>query len=141
MLTGLCAEPWGDGGGFWGNAGPMVTHEMCKANTWIYDVDFQTFTDVNGWDAFTGGCLSLDVYSGLEVWYTPLVDKTVAVLLFNQSPYSSNITVNWADIGLASGSSAQVRDLWAHTNNGTYVGHFTAEVRTHASVMLKVTPA
>ncbi|HEX3030072.1 MAG TPA: carbohydrate-binding protein [Clostridia bacterium] len=76
--------------------------------------------------------------NGLEVWVKPLgTDGTTkAVALLNRNSSTSNITVNWADIGLT--GSASVRDLWAKSDKGNFDGSYTASVPSHGTVMLKV---
>jgi alpha-galactosidase len=76
----------------------------------------------------------------LEVWCKPLgsVPTVKAVALFNRSSVAANITVNWGEIGLASGN-ATVRDLWAKTDRGTFSNSYTANVPSHGTVLVKVT--
>jgi regulation of enolase protein 1 (concanavalin A-like superfamily) len=80
---------------------------------------------------------------GTAVYAKPLGSFTggqFAVLLLNRSSGTQNLTVNWSDLGLAGGSSATVRDLWAHQNLGSYTGSYTVtNILPHDSVMLKVT--
>jgi hypothetical protein len=76
---------------------------------------------------------------GLQVWSKVL--KTPgqrAVVLLNRNASPASITVNWSDLGLATGP-AQVRDLWAHTNLGSHSNSYTASVQPHGVVMLKIT--
>jgi hypothetical protein len=62
-----------------------------------------------------------------------------AVLLLNRLSIAQNLTVNWSDLGLGGGSSATVRDLWAHQDLGGFTGSYTAtNIPPHGSVMLKV---
>ena len=72
--------------------------------------------------------------SGLQVWSKKLHDGSVAVVLLNRSGSSSNITVNWSSIGLT--GSASVRDIWAHTNQGSFANSYTANVASHGVAML-----
>ncbi len=76
--------------------------------------------------------------NGLEVWVKPLgTDGTTkAVALLNRNSSTSNITVNWSDIGLT--GSVSVRDLWAKSDKGSFDGSYTASVPSHGTVMLKV---
>jgi len=76
----------------------------------------------------------------LEVWAGPLKGGSVAVVLFNRSGSSSQITAAWADIGLKNGVSAQVRDLWAHKDLGNFSNNFSAIVQSHGVVVVKITP-
>ncbi len=62
-----------------------------------------------------------------------------AVLLVNRSSASANITVNWSDLVLVAGSSAAVRDLWAHQDLGSITGSYTStNIPAHGSTMLTV---
>jgi len=82
---------------------------------------------------------------GTSVYAKPLGNFTggqFAVLLLNRLSVAQNLTVNWSDLGLAAGSSATVRDLWAHQNLGSFTGSYTAtNIPAHGSVMLKVAGA
>lgn len=77
----------------------------------------------------------------LDVWAGPISGGTIAVVLLNRGNVTSDITVNWADIGLPVNAKSTVRDLWQHKTLGQFAGNFTAkQVRTHASVTLAITP-
>jgi len=55
----------------------------------------------------------------LEVWSKKLSGTdTYAVVLFNRTTASADITVTWTSLGLTA-SSATVRDLWSHTDLGS----------------------
>jgi alpha-galactosidase len=72
----------------------------------------------------------------LEVWAKPLADGSYAVALFNRGESNNPISVNFKDLGI--NKSAQVRDLWAHKDLGSFDGKFTTEVPRHGAAMLKV---
>jgi alpha-galactosidase len=75
--------------------------------------------------------------NGLQVWSKPLQGNgNVAVVLLNRNTSASNITVNWSNIGIS--GSASVRDLWSHSNVGSFNGSYTANVAGHGVVMLKI---
>jgi alpha-galactosidase len=75
--------------------------------------------------------------SGLQVWSKKLQgSNTYAVVLLNRSASTANITVNWSTLGLS--GSASVRDLWAHANEGSFSGSYTASVASHGVAMLKI---
>jgi alpha-galactosidase len=77
--------------------------------------------------------------SGLQVWSKVLsTSGQRAVALLNRTGSTANITVQWSDLGLVA-NSAQVRDLWAHSDLGSFAGSYTASVPSHGVVMLKVT--
>ncbi|MGO9611060.1 MAG: hypothetical protein ACLPT4_15655, partial [Verrucomicrobiia bacterium] len=75
----------------------------------------------------------------VEVWCKPVgTDGTTkAVALFNRSAVSTNMTANWSDISLQPGN-ATVRDLWAHTNVGTFTDSFSTNVPSHGVALLKI---
>ena len=54
---------------------------------------------------------------------------------------AASITAQWSALGIPTGA-ATVRDLWSHTDLGTFSGSYTASsVPSHGVVMLKVTSA
>jgi alpha-galactosidase len=63
-----------------------------------------------------------DAQDDTQVWSKPLQPLPTdprgavvrAVALFNRSDARKDVTVNWADLGVAPGSVVRVRDLWAH---------------------------
>jgi galactosylceramidase len=74
----------------------------------------------------------------LEVWSKKLSGTdTYAVVLFNRTTASADITVTWTGLGLTA-SSATVRDLWSHTDLGSTPTQYTATVPSHGVVMIKV---
>jgi alpha-galactosidase len=74
----------------------------------------------------------------LEVWSKKLSGtQTYAVVLFNRTAASADITVTWSSLGITS-TSATVRDLWSHTDLGPTTTQYTATVPSHGVVMLKV---
>ena len=75
----------------------------------------------------------------LQVWAKPLVDSARAVVLFNRSALQTVITASWRALGIR--GPARVRDLWAHTDLGTFTGRFSAPVPAHGAVMVRITPA
>jgi alpha-galactosidase len=80
------------------------------------------------------------IQDNAEVWSKPLgYDfSTRAVALLNRSLTSSaNITCTWTNLGLLAGT-ATVRDLWGHTNLGTFTNSFTTNVPAEGVVFLKI---
>jgi alpha-galactosidase len=78
--------------------------------------------------------------TSLEVWSKPLTGTNVrAVALFNRGSSAASITAQWSALGIPTGA-ATVRDLWSHTDLGSFSGSYTASsVPSHGVVMLKVT--
>ncbi len=78
--------------------------------------------------------------NNLQVWEKPNGDGSYSVGLFNLGGASASIQVNWSQLGF--GGSAAVRNLWTHTNLGSFNGSYTAtSVPSDGSVLLKVTPS
>ncbi|WP_343965111.1 X2-like carbohydrate binding domain-containing protein [Kribbella koreensis] len=74
-----------------------------------------------------------------QVWYSLNADNSYTVALFNLGGSASTVTANWSDLGLTGG--AQVRDLWAKQDLGSFASGFTATaVPAHGVRLLKVTP-
>ena len=74
----------------------------------------------------------------LEVWSKPLSGAaTYAVVLFNRTDATADISVAFSDLGIASGN-VTARDLWLHTDLGALSGSYSANVPSHGVVMLKV---
>lgn len=72
-----------------------------------------------------------------QVWYANNGDGSYTVGLFNLDSTAATVTVNWSDIGL--NGAASVRDLWSHTDLGTYNSGFSSvNLPSHASRLLKV---
>ena len=72
----------------------------------------------------------------LEVWTKPLADGSTAVGLFNRGESTNPLTVSFKDLGVA--GSAQVRNLWTHTDLGSFDGSYTVDVPRHGAVLLRV---
>ncbi|MEQ4482641.1 glycoside hydrolase family 27 protein [Cohnella silvisoli] len=72
-----------------------------------------------------------------QVWYANNGDGSYTVGLVNLGSSAATVTVNWSDIGL--GGAASVRDLWTHTDLGTYnTGYSSVSLASHASRLLRV---
>ena len=75
-----------------------------------------------------------------QVWYALNADGTYTVALFNLGRTDSDVTVDFADIGLTGGG--EVRDLWAGKKLGSFDTSFTGSaIPIHGVQLLKVTPA
>ena len=73
----------------------------------------------------------------LQVWAKPLADSSRAVVLLNRSALQTAITVPWWSLRLR--GPAKVRDLWTHTDLGTFNRQFSATVPPHGAVMVRIT--
>ena len=77
--------------------------------------------------------------TNLETWSKTLSGtNTRAVVLLNRGSSAASITVQWSALGIPTGA-ATVRDLWSHTDLGSFTGSYTAaSVPSHGAVMIKV---
>jgi alpha-galactosidase len=75
--------------------------------------------------------------SNQQVWFSNNGNHTYTVALFNLGSSRATVTVNWSSLGFS--GSAPVRDLWSHTNLGSFTGSFSATLNAHASRLLTVT--
>jgi alpha-galactosidase len=80
--------------------------------------------------------------TNLQVWSKTLsATNTRAVALLNRGTVTASITVQWSALGIPTGA-ATVRDLWSHTDLGTFSGSYTAaSVPSHGVTLLKVSTA
>ena len=73
-----------------------------------------------------------------SLWGKPLnANGTRAAVLFNEGPDAVDMTVKFADLGLAPGK-ATVRDLQAHADRGSFTDSYTTSVGSHATATLKI---
>jgi hypothetical protein len=71
------------------------------------------------------------------VWVIDLGNGTYYVALFNLNAFTSQVTVPWSRMGFA--RAANVRDLWNHSELGSYGPEFSASIHGHGAILLKVT--
>ena len=78
----------------------------------------------------------------LQIWAKPLASPagSVAAVALNRGDYPADVTFGYTQLGLHAAQSYEVRDLWAHTSNGTHQGSFVARVMPHDVVMVIFTP-
>ncbi len=74
----------------------------------------------------------------LQVWMKPLKDGSRAVVLLNRSALQTVIAASWWRLRVA--GRAHVRDLWSHSDLGTFSDHFSATVPAHGAVMVRIVP-
>lgn len=91
-------------------------------------------------DAACGGAVPC------EVWARPPgADGAHYAILFNPNALNTTpvaIAMTWADLGLAASVQADVRDLWAHRDLGSFTGAYAtaADVAPHEARALKIAP-
>jgi len=78
------------------------------------------------------------------VWARPLQDGMAAVALFNGGAADSSMTVHFKDVpemNWDDNTQLSVRNLWAHADEGSHTGSFTAHnVPSHGTVVVKLAP-
>jgi alpha-galactosidase len=74
-----------------------------------------------------------------QVWSALQADGSFVVGLFNLGSFTATVSAVWANLGFT--GAATVRDLWARSDLGSFNSVFNAQLRPHASMMLRVTPA
>lgn len=72
-----------------------------------------------------------------QIWSKTLSDSTTAVLVINNAVFDTNIMFSLDELGLP--AKVSVRDMWAHTDNGTIEESFSATLASHSGVFLKLT--
>jgi len=76
-----------------------------------------------------------------EIWAGPLNNGDIVVMLFNSGTATASITVLWSQLGLASNTVVNVRDLWAHEDLGKTVTQFTGtNIPSHGQITLRLSP-
>ncbi len=75
--------------------------------------------------------------SNQQVWFSNNGNHTYTVALFNLGGSTATVTANWSSLGFT--GSAPVRDLWSHTNLGSFTNSFSASIPAHGSRLLTVT--
>ena len=80
-----------------------------------------------------------DAASG--VWARNLSDGSIAVALYNEHDSPQSMGVDFASLGWKASTRAKVRDLWAHSDNGTVTGALpSTTVAPHATIVVRLTP-
>jgi alpha-galactosidase len=76
----------------------------------------------------------------LQVYSKELADGSRAVILLNRGASEHEMSVRWTDIGYPASLKVAVRDLWKHSNLGTFSGTYSSVVPSHGVVFLKIAP-
>lgn len=74
-----------------------------------------------------------------QVWRAQNTDGSYTVALFNLGTTATNIQAGWSDLGFD--GSATVRDVWSHTDLGSFGTSYSRSVPAHGSALVRVTPA
>lgn len=119
------------------SASPIYTgNDMTNLDS--YGLELLTNTEVIAVNQKGRPAQPVSMESKQQVWYANNGDGTFTVGLFNLGSSPATVNVNWSDIGLT--GSAEVRDLWSHTNLGTFeTGYSAVNLPPHASRLFTVT--
>jgi len=110
---------------------PAVTAILTNAEVIALDQDPLGYQGVPVW-------INGDIPTGQSIWAKPLNESGArGVVLYNGTDTPGDMTVTLAQIGLRAGS-ATARDLWAHSDLGTFQDTFTTSVPAHDVVALRV---
>ena len=87
-----------------------------------------------------GRCVLNDTVNSVQVWAVPLEDGDVAAILFNRHDQAMrNVTALWSDLGIAPSSAPMsIRDLWLHREMGLFNASYSATLRPHASITVRI---
>jgi alpha-galactosidase len=102
------------------------------------DVSLLTDSEVIAVDQAGHPARPVDRTTQEQAWAAPNGDGTYTVALFNLSGSAATVGVDWPEVGFT--GSASVRDLWAHSNLGTFANGYSVSLPSHGSALLKVTP-
>eukprot|EP00035_Acanthoeca_spectabilis_P008907 m.160027 g.160027 ORF g.160027 m.160027 type:complete len:448 (+) comp14544_c0_seq6:62-1405(+) len=86
---------------------------------------------------YAGTRVSYEMLPEYQIWSKTLSDSTTAVLVINNAVFDTNIMFSLDELGLP--AKVSVRDMWAHTDNGTIEESFSATLASHSGVFLKLT--
>lgn len=81
----------------------------------------------------------------LTVWARMLSDGSACVAFYNEDDTPASISVNFSELGWSASASASARDLWAHSDLGSFTGRYPAtggvSVPPHGTYMVRLTKA
>jgi len=102
------------------------------------DLALLTNSEVIGVDQAGHPAHPVDRTTQEQAWVAPNGNGSYTVALFNLSGATSTVSVDWPSVGF--NGSASVRDLWAHSNLGTFTNGYSVSLPEHGSALLTVTP-
>ncbi len=89
-------------------------------------------------DTYSAGDIIANNTDGTQVWAKPMSNGDMVVILFNQNDNSNQtIAVEWTDLGWQQNSVVSVRDLWAHSDLGSFLNGFNTSVGPHDVFMFR----
>ena len=119
-------------------ASPLITGDDLR-NLDAWGIGLLTNPEVVGVDQSGVVAAPLNTGTQQQVWTALQPDGSYAVGLFNLGDAAATVGVSWSSLGFI--GPATVRDLWARADVGSFTHAFSVQLNSHASVMLRVTPA
>jgi alpha galactosidase C-like protein/alpha galactosidase A-like protein len=104
-----------------------------------YGLSLLTNDEVIGIDQAGVAARPVSTDSDQQVWYAKEKNGTYVVALFNLAGSAATVTAGWSDVGFT--GTGAVRDVWSHTDLGSYTDGYSATVPAHGSELLVVTPS
>ncbi len=71
-----------------------------------------------------------------EIWVKQLNDGSKAVVIFNKQDTEATLSLNFKDINAT--KKAKIRDLWSHSDKGSFTNAYSAKVAPHGVAMIKL---
>ena len=71
-----------------------------------------------------------------EIWVKSLNDGSKAVVIFNKQDTEATLSLNFKYINAT--KKAKIRDLWSHSDKGTFTDAYSAKIAPHGVVMIKL---
>ncbi|MDB5158546.1 MAG: glycoside hydrolase family 27 protein [Mucilaginibacter sp.] len=71
-----------------------------------------------------------------EIWVKSLNDGSKAVVIFNKQDTEATLSLNFKDINAI--KKAKIRDLWSHSDKGTFTDAYSAKIAPHGVAMIKL---
>lgn len=79
-----------------------------------------------------------------RIWARNLTDGSIAVALYNEADHTIDVSVQFTQLGWKDGTTASVRDLWLHHDEGSFTGRYPAKgnvtVSPHETILLRLSP-
>jgi hypothetical protein len=105
----------------------------------VTDLGLLTNDEVLGVDRSDAPAHPVSQASQQQVWWSYTGNGNYNVGLFNLGGAAATVTASWSS--LAFSGSATVRNLWSHSDLGSFTGSYGTSVPAHGTVLLHVTAA
>ena len=103
-----------------------------------YGLSLLTNDEVIGVDQAGVAAKPLDQSSQQQVWYARNKDGSYTVALFNLGEGTATVGANLAQLGIS--GTVKAHDLWSHKDLAPLSGKVSAQLPSHGSELLRLTP-